>query len=223
MGSLLNECFFDIETISTRRPDYRYRVASTIKPPASMKKAETIAKWEAEEKESAITELVEKSVFNGGLCHVVQIQWAFGDGAVRVVQSEDENVVISRFFLALENERCVDKFVGHHITGFDFRILKQRAMVLGIAIPFSLQKAIDSKPWDSYVFDTMYEWAGVKDSVSMDNLCYYLGVESPKGEVDGSRFGAYFSSGDMSACARYGVAEIESLRNVYKKMCRVYE
>jgi len=218
MGSLLNECFFDIETISTRRTDYRYRVASTIKPPASMKKAETIAKWEAEEKESAITELVERSVFNGGLCHVVQIQWAFGGGEVQVVQDDDENVVISRFFLALENERCVDKFVGHHITGFDFRILKQRAMVLGIAIPFSLQKAIDSKPWDSYVFDTMYEWAGVKDSVSMDNLCYYLDIETPKQEITGATYGDYWRAKEFDKCAKYGADEIFALKDVYNKL-----
>jgi hypothetical protein len=222
MGSLLNECFFDIETISTRRPDYRYRVASTIKPPASMKKPETIAKWEAEEKESAVADLVAKSSLNGGLCHVVQIQWAFGDGAVRVVQSEDESEVINRFFLSLEDERCVEKFVGHHITGFDLLILKQRAIVLGISIPLSLQKAMNSKAWDSYIFDTMFEWAGAKDSVSMDNLCYYLGVDSPKGEMDGSQFGAYWSSGRRVDCEKYGIAEIEALRNVYRKMIQIY-
>lgn len=210
-------CFFDIETIATKRADYRERIASTIKPPAIMKKAETIAKWEAEEKENAITEAVDKTVFNGGLCHVVQIQWAFDGGAIFCTQDDDERIVIQEFFNSVSNQQ-VSEFVGHYITGFDLRVLKQRAIVLGLSIPSQLRKAMDAKAWDSCIFDTMVEWAGYKDSVSMDNLCYYLGINSPKTDMDGAHFGEYWNAGRKEECAKYGIAEIEALRQVYARL-----
>jgi len=210
--------FFDIETIATTKPGYRERVSSTIKPPAQMKKSETIAKWEAEEKEGAISEAVEKSVFNGGLCHVVQIQWAFGDDEIMVVQDDDERSVISFFFCAIESRPYIGEFVGHYITGFDLRVLKQRAIVLGLKIPAQLEKAANAKPWDACVFDTMVEWSGLKGSVSMDDLCYYLDIETPKKDMDGAHFGEYWNSGKRDLCMQYGIAEIEALRKVYKRM-----
>jgi len=217
---MMKPLFFDIETISTTKPGYRERVAATIKPPAAMKKAETIAKWEAEEKEGAINEAVEKTVFNGGLCHVVQIQYAFGNDDIELLQAvtvEDEAKIISQFFNAIDSCDHISHFVGHYITGFDLRVLKQRAIVLGIALPNFFRKAVDGKPWDGYIFDTMTEWAG-RDSVSMDNLCYYLDVESPKLAMDGSQFGDYWKSGKYGECREYGIAEIQSLRKVYAKM-----
>ena len=42
--------YLDIETIPGQSPELKTEIAATIKPPGSMKKAETIARWEAEEK-----------------------------------------------------------------------------------------------------------------------------------------------------------------------------
>lgn len=217
-------CFFDIETISTTRADYRDRIAETIKPPGTMKKTETIEKWEKEEKENAINEAIEKSVFDGGLCHIVQIQYAFNNDDVKVnIYPEDyldESGVITSFFLAVESNET-SLFVGHNISGFDLRILKQRAIVLGIKIPLSLNQAINSKPWDGRIFDTMTEWSGYGNKVSIDNLCYYLGIESPKQEITGANYGKHYRGGEYDKLIKYGKDEIESLRKVYKKIKQI--
>lgn len=220
--------FLDIEVVRTSRPDYRERVASTIKPPATMKKPETIEKWEKEEKESAIDEAVNKSVFDGGLCHIVQINYGI-DSSVDVKQTDSESgeaLVICDFFKALpitegiknpkdgHGIRCV---VGHNVRDFDLKILRQRCLVLGIKIPSWLKAAIDSKPWDNYVFDTMTEWGG-RDKVSMDNLCYYLGIETPKGDLSGDKFGDAWRAKEFERCMDYGRKEIEALRGVYSRM-----
>jgi len=156
--------FIDIECVKTRLPGYRERIAATIKPPATMKKAETIAKWEDEEKEAAIEAEIEKTVFNGGLCHVVQIQYALGDAdpVVLIAETiEEEKRVISDFLRAISDQYSSLTFVGHNIANFDIKILRQRCTVLGINMPSNFLRATRAKPWDEILFDTMIQWAGV--------------------------------------------------------------
>ena len=213
--------YFDIEHVKTRRLDYRDRVAKSIKPPATMKKADTIAKWEDEEKPAAIEAEIEKTVFNGGLCHVVQIQWAIDDEDPVVMIAEgidDEAKIIKAFFDAITPQQTSLKFIGHNIANSDIKILKQRCMVLGINPPSNFRRAIVAKPWDDILFDTMIQWAGTGGSVSMDNLCYYLSVQTPKSDIRGDNYGDYWSNQLFDDCKRYGVDEIVALREVYWRM-----
>lgn len=213
--------FFDIEHVKTRRPDFRDRIAKSIKPPATMKKAETIAKWEDEEKESAIDAAVEATVFNGGLCHVVQIQYALSDNKPVVLIAktiEEEKSIIGDFFDAIRPQFESLQFVGHNIASSDIKILRQRCAVLGINMPSNFLRATRAKPWDEILFDTMIQWAGIGGTVSMDNLCYYLGVQTPKSDIRGDNYGEYWSNQLFDDCERYGFDEIVALREVYNRM-----
>lgn len=213
--------YFDIEHVKTRRADYRDRVAATIKPPATMKKAETIAKWEDEEKAAAIDAEIEKTVFNGGLCHVVQIQYALDDNDPVVLIAhtvEEEKQIILAFLDAITAQQSSLQFVGHNIANSDIKILRQRCAVLGIFMPSNFLRATKAKPWDDILFDTMIQWAGVGGTVSMDNLCYYLGVQTPKSDIRGDNYGDYWSNQLFDDCRRYGIDEIVALREVYERM-----
>lgn len=216
----MNPLYFDIESVITTRPDYRDRVVENIKPPATMSKPETIAKWESEQKENAIDAVVEKSVFDGGLCHVAQINYAFGDkeAVVRIMDGHHDEEIIKEFYADVE-ANAFDILVGHNVIEFDLRVIVQRSMVLRLKIPALILKAAKCKPWDDFVFDTMTRWAGVKGYVSMDQLCYYLGIDSPKKEMDGSMYGEYFSdTSKHPMLAKYGFDEIKALREVYAVM-----
>lgn len=68
--------YLDIETIETQDADLRARIAADIKPPASMSKAETIAKWEAEAKPDAIASAIAKTALDGATGHLVCIGYA---------------------------------------------------------------------------------------------------------------------------------------------------
>lgn len=213
--------YFDIECVKTRRPDYRERIAATIKPPATMKKAETIAKWEDEEKAGAVEAELDKTVFNGGLCHVTQIQYAIDDQDPVVLIAdtvEDESLIIETFMLAISQQQSSLIFIGHNIANFDIKILRQRCTVLGIFMPSNFLRATKAKPWDDIFFDTMIQWAGVGGTVSMDNLCYYLGVPTPKSDIRGDNYGEYWSNQLFDDCRRYGIDEIVALREVYERM-----
>jgi len=213
--------YFDIEHVKTRRADYRDRVAATIKPPGTMKKADTIAKWEEEEKPAAIEAEIEKTVFNGGLCHVVQIQYGldYEQPVVLIAETvDDEKKIITEFLDAVSTQQSSLQFVGHNIANSDIKILKQRCIVLGINPPSNFRRAIQAKPWDEILFDTMIQWAGVGGTVSMDNLCYYLGVQTPKSDIRGDNYGEYWSNQLFDDCRRYGIDEIVALREVYERM-----
>ena len=91
-------------------------------------------------------------------------------------------------------------FVGHNITGFDLPFLKKRSIILGICPPSVIPFA--AKPWDKSVFDTMIQWDGDRDKrISLpDKLCKVLGIESPKGDMDGSKVGEYFRADGSRDC-----------------------
>jgi hypothetical protein len=56
--------YFDIESIPSQAPDARDLVRATIKPPATYKKAETIAKWWEEDAPAAIEEAYRKQALD---------------------------------------------------------------------------------------------------------------------------------------------------------------
>ena len=74
--------YLDIETIPAQTDAAKERVASTVKPPSQMKKADTIAAWEKEQKAAAVEEAIAKTSFDGGMGHVCCIGFAINDGHI---------------------------------------------------------------------------------------------------------------------------------------------
>ena len=212
--------YLDIETIPAQSEAARFRIAETIKPPAQMKKPETIARWEAEEKDAAIEEALSRTGLNGGYGHVCCICWALNEGPVLVQDAHDasdEKDVLVAFFDYFKqrythNRRVV---VGHNVAEFDLQFLRQRSMALGIKIPGWFP--LNPKPWGDDVFDTMTAWAGPRDRVSLDDLCFYLGIEG-KGAIDGSMVADLFARGEHETIAQYCMDDVERVRSIHKKM-----
>lgn len=213
--------YLDIETIPAQSEEARAAVAATVKPPASMKKADTIAAWEKDQKAAAVEEAIAKTSFNAAYGQICCISFTFDDAPATSISwpinAESEKLMISAFFdeagKIIGNRFPV--IVGHFITGFDIRFIWQRCMVLGIRVPAWLPK--DPKPWDAGVFDTMTAWAGARDTISMDNLCQALGIPG-KGDVDGSMVGQMFAEGKHKEIAAYCRDDIERTRAIHRKM-----
>lgn len=216
--------YLDIETIPTARADVREYIAATVKPPATMSKAETIAKWEAESKAGAIEEAVSKTGLDGSFGRVCVIGWAFDDGNVSTaVNDNDERLVLSAFADAMSRIQLTAQYetavIGHNVCSFDLRFLVQRFIVNGIKPPLVIQRAAQAKPWESdKVFDTMVQWAGVGNRISLDKLCLALEIESPKGDMDGSEVAAYVAAGRIAEVAAYCERDIEATRAVHRRM-----
>lgn len=213
--------YLDIETIPAQSEEARAAVAATVKPPAAMKKAETIAAWEKDQKAAAVEEAIAKTSFNAAFGQICCIGFAFDDSPATSISwplnAGSERLMISAFFdeagKVIGNRFPV--VVGHFITGFDIRFIWQRCMVLGIRVPAWLPK--DPKPWDAAVFDTMTAWAGARDTISMDSLCQALGIAG-KGDVDGSMVGQMFAEGKHKDIAAYCRDDIDRTRAIHRKM-----
>lgn len=223
--------YLDIETIPASDPATIAEIAAQVTPPAAMKKAETIAEWEATQKAAAVSEAVAKTSFNGAYGQVCCVGWAWNDEAPEsycaAYNNEDITNLTPRFDEALALAQFVEQvvserpslempiIVGHYVADFDLRFLWQRAFVLGVKMPAWWPR--DPKPWSREVHDTMNMWAGAKGSISLDNLCKALRIEGKTG-VDGSMVAGMWERGEYDAIASYCRDDVERVRNVHRKM-----
>lgn len=212
--------YLDIETIPAQSEEAKALIAASVKPPAQMKKAETIAAWEAEQKAAAIEEAIAKTSFDAAFGEICCIGWACDDIDPLSVYRDGKNTeasILRQFFQRLEEGFIYGgpTIVGHYVAGFDIRFITRRAIILGIRLPFWWP--LDPKPWDAKVFDTMTAWSGTRDIISMDNLCQALGIPG-KGDIDGSMVGKLFAEGKYDVIAGYCRGDIHRTRQIHKKM-----
>jgi len=222
--------YLDIETIPSQDPAVREEIAEGVTPPANMKKPETIAKWEAEEKPAAVEEAWRKTAFAGDRGEVVAIAWAVGTGAVEVLSrglDEAEGDLLAAWFARLGEQgddpggHWRPEWVGHNVQEFDLRFLFHRAVVHGLRPPLPLPH--DARPGSEQVFDTMTAWAGYRGRIGLDRLCRALGIPT-KGaelggeEIDGSKVWDYVRAGRIEEVAAYCAADVERVREVHRRL-----
>ena len=215
------DIFIDIETIPNQSPEYRAMIRETIKPPANLKKQESIDAWYAENADAATDEAVAKTSFDPAAGHIVCIGFAFGDEKAQYYEARtvaDEKTMLDSFFYNV-NETCgmnIGRWIGHYISGFDMRFLINRAIVLGVKLPARTIMPRDAKPWGDQMFDTMTAWAGNKDKISQDRLAKALGLAG-KGDFDGSMVAEAWAKGEHARIATYCMSDIETVRAIYRR------
>jgi len=219
------ELHLDLETIPTTRPDVVEYLTKSIKPPATYKKAESIAAWHKDEAPGAAEEAVRKTSLDGTFGRICVVGWAIDDGqAAYLANDQDEGALLKEFHAVLQHElRRADDYVvrivGHNVASFDLRFFMQRSMIHGIQPHVALTRAAKAKPWESQVvFDTMIQWAGVGGRVKLDTLCQAFGIASPKGELDGSKVWDWVQAGRIKEVGEYCIKDVEATRAVFKRM-----
>lgn len=216
----MQNIYIDLETIPCQSPEYRAKVRENIKPPATIKKPESILAWMEENAESATDEAVAKTSFDPAYGHICCIGFAIGDGPTVSLSAEttaQEPIILQQFFDALP-KMGMACFIGHNVAAFDMRFILCRSIVLGIRIPSIVPR--DIKPWSQEIFDTMTAWAGVRNTISQDRLCEALGL-SGKGDFDGSMVAAAWANGEHERIARYCMDDVESVRAIHRRFIAV--
>lgn len=214
-------CYIDIETIPTQRQDFIDAIASEIKPPATMKKAETIEAWEQNDKQAAIDEAVSKTALDGAYGEVVCIGYAFDDGDVKYLAGKFEADILSKFFHDLQDRYSESHsrgmtFVGHNLTAFDMRFIFHRAVVNYVKPPSCFP--INPKSWDNAIFDTMTYWAGHGGRIGMDRLCKALDIPGKSGEFTWKDVLPAYLRGDFIAIGDYCKDDVEATRRIHKRL-----
>lgn len=222
--------FIDIETIPAQRPDVMAEITSTIKPPGTIKKPESIAAWMKDELPSAIEEAYRKTGLDGAFGQICVIGFALGVSTPRTVWSMDweapgtEFELLQDFACALTdlipaNQERSSRVIGHNVASFDLRFLFQRSIVCGVEPHRVVASAAQAKPWESdKVFDTMVQWSGVGRTISLDKLCKALSVPTPKSDLTGALVWDYVKSGRIAEVAEYCKKDVDATRAVYQRM-----
>jgi DNA polymerase elongation subunit (family B) len=104
-------------------------------------------------------------------------------------------------------------FIGHNLIGFDLKIIKQRAMILGIKPPSNIP--FNAKPWDSSPFDTMLQW-DARNFVKLDKIAKAFGLQGKNGE--GCKVYEWWQAGKFDKIADYCASDVELTYQVYKRM-----
>ena len=222
--------YIDIETLPSSDPKFIADVAATITAPVQYKKPESIAEWLAANKEQAVKDLVSKTSFDGLYGSIACIAWAFDDKPVQVVGvdvSITESQMLNDFYESVREFVRVEyhggqttsglTVVGHNVAGFDLPFLKHRSIIHGIKPQQDIHKAMNAKPWDSCIADTMLMWSADREKrVSMDKLCKAFGIAG-KGDFDGSMVADTWPV-DPIKVMEYCKDDVSRTRAIYKRL-----
>lgn len=216
----MNNIFYlDIETIPSQEGWVKEKIEESISHPKTMKKEETIKNWYETEFDVAVEKALEKTSFNGAMNHIVCVSVAKNDDAPKAFYIKnviDEKKNLEMFFDYIRSDAEIgDVFCGHNISGFDMKIIKQRAIILDLVIPSFLP--VNTKPWDRNPFDTMIQWDS-REFISMDTLLKAMKYEGGKGDVDGSMVYGMWKQKRFEEIAKYCNEDVEKVRFIAKKM-----
>lgn len=222
--------FIDIETIPAQRPDVMEEIKASIKAPGQFKKPESIAEWLRTEGEAAAEEAYRKTGLDGAYGQVCVIGMAVEASEPITIYELDwqhpeaERRILEALACQLTdwiapNSAVSTRVIGHNVSGFDLRFLTQRSIVNGVRPHATLDRAAQAKPWESdKVFDTMVQWAGVGNRISLDKLCRALSIASPKGDITGATVWDAVKAGRITEVADYCAGDIRATRSVYRRM-----
>lgn len=216
--------YIDIETVPDQRTEARDEIAATIKPPAALKKAESIAEWERESKPAAIDEAWLRTALDGTYGQVAAIGYAIEDGETIVLTAHDlspraEFELLDEFFGAMSLAGSVSHgtrpaLVGHNLIGFDLPFLWRRAVIRSVRPPLWWPRT--PKPWSDHVADTMLMWAGDRGTIGMDRLARALGMAGKSG--NGADVWPMVQAGRMDEVAAYCADDVRLTRAIHLRL-----
>ncbi|MFA7333384.1 MAG: ribonuclease H-like domain-containing protein [Kiritimatiellia bacterium] len=216
-----NNVYIDIETIPSQEPWVREYCDETVKPPGTLKKPESIQKWMEEDRDDAINEAIDKMGFDGSSNHIISIGVAIGENPAVSFDTLDiagEKKIIEDFYTYVTQNTTVTAptFIGHNISGFDLKIIRQRTIIMGVTRPTKRHFPFTAKPWDTNPFDTMVQW-DPKNYIKLDRLARAFGIQGKDG-MDGSKVYGAWKEGRIEEIAKYCREDVEMTRAVYKRM-----
>ena len=214
----MRRVFLDLESLPSPAGPEAFK--NKLKPPGNYSKPESIAKWLEENAESEWR----KTALDGGYGELLCVGYAIDDDQPVVLLRDDELLVPERGLLAdfLGGLASYDQpamFIGHNIT-WDLHFLYKRAAVYGLLDLYRQARLpIAPSPWSPELFDTMYQWTWERNKgIKLSELCDILGIDSPKGEMDGSNVYDYHLAGRHNEIATYCMGDVEAVREIYKRL-----
>ncbi|MEX2379869.1 MAG: 3'-5' exonuclease [Vicingaceae bacterium] len=126
---------------------------------------------------------------------------------IKSFAGDDEKEILNDFAALLDSKFCSNDFLlcAHNGKEFDFPYLSRRMLVNRIKLPYLLDIA-GRKPWEVQHLDTLQLWkfGDYKHYTSLDLLTALFGIQSPKGDMDGSMVGpTYWNEKNLPKIVEY--------------------
>jgi len=106
-------------------------------------------------------------------------------------------------------------FIGHNSIKFDLPFLHKRYVINKIKPLFNL---IAHGRHGQNCFDTMVEWVGYGERISMNNLAKALGAQGKTEGMDGSQVFPEYEKGNIQKIADYCADDVDCTKEIYKRL-----
>jgi predicted PolB exonuclease-like 3'-5' exonuclease len=145
-----------------------------------------------------------------------------GQKQIRSIYGEDEKEIVNSFNELLKKiEKKNFNLSGFRVNYFDIPWVLHKLHKFGIE-PASIIYVYDKKPWDLRVTDMSDDWKQkFAWAFSFDEMCYELGVQSPKDVINGSDVHKYYWSGRLEEIKNYCEKDVNSSIDVSKKIYKL--
>jgi predicted PolB exonuclease-like 3'-5' exonuclease len=142
-----------------------------------------------------------------------------GSKQIRSYYGDDELDIITSFNDLLKRIELKDfSLCGYRIFHYDIPWILHKLHKYRIK-PANIINIYGKKPWDMRVVDLSEDWKGkFAWPYSFDEVCYELGVVSPKDEMDGSLVHQFFHAGKIEDIKTYCEKDINASIDVSIKM-----
>ena len=228
--------FLDLETAPCQQPWALSDIRASLKPPGTLKKADSIAAWWATEADSAADTAWRKQSLDGGTFgEIVSIALTTDSTCPATPEwvrcrapDESEADLIREAFAVVKGwqaEVCAELTPGAkpwlpatfpiaHNATFDLGFLWRRARVHRVATPAWLPAPVTARHGQTH-FCTMSAWSGYGGMVSLDKLCLALNIASPKTDMHGSQVFDAWLAGETDKIATYNMQDVRAVQSVY--------
>jgi len=136
-----------------------------------------------------------------------------------IKDNDDERMVLIKFRELLDKCYGMDYHIcGNNIKGFDIPFLGKRYLINKLSPPKHFPR-YDTKPWDLKIIDFKDIWTFGKFGglFNTDLICSTMGIESPKGEMDGSKVYSKYYDNKIDDIIFYCNKDVEALLNLIKE------
>lgn len=189
--------------------------------PKTNKKEETIQKKLTEDKETLSRAIIKSRSLDPYQSKVICISYSFnGDKPQAIIGAEGQ--ILSIFQTAIldhleDNGGSITgiSMVGHNIKKFDGPILYLRACKYDLdglkqLLYFTKKNTIDTMELGAYFVHGKMP--------SLDTLCKFFDIPTPKDEMDGSMVYGYYKQGRIEEISRYCNKDVEALIRLHQKL-----
>ena len=142
-----------------------------------------------------------------------------GEKHIRSFYGDDEKDIVDSFNNLLKKiEQKSFSLSGFRINHFDIPWVLHKLHKYGIE-PASMIYLYDKKPWECRVVDMSDDWKQkFAWAFSFDEMCYELGVQSPKDVMNGSQVHKYYYQGRIEDIKTYCEKDVSSSIDASKKL-----